>query len=120
MPRSRKTRQAQAAASTTREARWQSPPAIANNSGLSYGGGIDDNTGPLKVTNSTIANNSAPSGGGIYCATASSTLTTVNTTMVYNTRRAGGGGGLDVAAGTSTLYNTIVALNTDGSGAAAR
>ena len=62
------------------------------------------------MTNSTIALNSAPLGGGIYNT---GTLTLINDTVAYNNATSSGGGaGLDAASGTATLFNSIVAQNT--------
>ena len=73
--------------------------------------------GDLTVINSTIADNSADTGGGIA---SESSLTTVNSTIAYNdVTSVGVGGGLDVIAGTAILDNTIVALNTIGTGSTA-
>ena len=82
------------------------------------GGGIDEESGTLTLTNSTIAGNSAQYvGAGIH--ENSGTLTAVNCTIAYNTEPSNGdgfGGGMDITEGTATLDNTIIALNTDGTG----
>ena len=90
---------------------------LSNNS-ASSGGGVFNLGGTLNVIDSTVAGNSAQAGGGIYNL---GTLTAVNSTIAYNQAlTAGGGGGLGNGSGaTSILHNTIVALNTDGSGAGA-
>ncbi len=91
----------------------------SGSAGLGYGGGIDFPRGGLTITNSTVADNSAGSGGGIAVPSwndGAATLTAVNDTIAYNTATRSGGG-LDVINGTANLYNTIVATNTDASGA---
>ena len=90
-----------------------SDSTIAGNSADSGGGGILG-AGTLTVVNSTIAGNY---GGGIY---AYGTLTAVNSTIADNTVTFSFfGGGLTIDEGTATLYNTIVALNTYQNGALA-
>jgi hypothetical protein len=104
---------------------------IAYNSSASGGGGIYNESiaggGTLKVTNSTIDNNSASGtdpnyggGGGIWT---DGTVAVTNSTIAYNNAaKSGESGGLHVAlfyySGTTTLDNTIVALNTNGGAAA--
>ena len=80
--------------------------------GTGNGGAIANLGGTATVTNSTIANESAATGAGIYNA---GNLTLINATIAYNNAtQSGGGGGLDAASGTATLYNSIVAQNTAG------
>ena len=81
--------------------------AITGN--VAYKGGGIYNRGPLTITDSTIANNSASSfGGGI--TNDGAPLTAVNDTIVYNTLdSAYRGAGLDAYSDTATLYNSIVA-----------
>ena len=68
----------------------------------------------LTVFNSTIAYNSAYTGGGIANNYA---LTVVNSTIAYNTASASSGGGGLSGIGTVTLNNTIVAGNLSGTSA---
>ena len=84
--------------------------AITGN--FAYKGGGIYNRGPLTITDSTIANNSASSfGSGI--ANDGAPLTAVNDTIAYNTLESayGGGAGLDAYSDTATLYNSIVVRN---------
>ena len=86
------------------------------------GGGIDENSGTLTITNSTIAGNSAQ-GFGAGIQENDGALTAVNCTIAYNVEpstESGFGGGMDVTQGPVTLDNTIIALNTDGPGPGAR
>jgi hypothetical protein len=73
----------------------------------------------LTISNSTIANNTAPNGGGIVLRSFSGTLNVVSTTItgnVANTSGTGagyGGGGIAINSGSGTiaLDNTIVSGN---------
>ncbi len=84
--------------------------AAANGSG---GGILNHAGGSLAVTNSTIANNSATLGGGIY---AFGTLTLTHATITNNsasgTSTSGAGGGLRVISGSASISNSILAQNT--------
>ncbi len=81
-----------------------------------YGGAIDDTNGggvgPGDVlTNVTLADNSATTGGGAVYSSLSN-ITLVNATVAYNSVGSGGAGaGVDAANGSVNLYNTIVDLN---------
>jgi predicted outer membrane repeat protein len=90
---------------------------FGGNSAAVFGGGIAVSGSVMTVTNSTLANNSANSGGGIDDG---GYLTVVNSTIAYNIAwlqsPSQGGGGLS-SLGSSVapvLDNTIVALNTLG------
>jgi hypothetical protein len=91
----------------------------ANGSGgARSGGGLYVASGSVSLTNDTISENSAASGGGLDLG--DGTLLLLNCTVAGNSVASGGtAGGLEVAAGTATLDNTIVALNTAGSGSTA-
>ena len=77
---------------------------ISNNQATNGGGIFNDDT--LTLTNTTVAGNSASTGGGVDDAAA---FTAESATIAYNTGSVGGG--LYLGSGTATLYNTIVALN---------
>ena len=82
---------------------------LADNSALD-GGGIY-NCGTLTVSNSTLADNSALDGGGIYnCGT----LTVSNSTLAGNSANSSGGGIFDGSSCYATLNNTIVANSPSG------
>jgi hypothetical protein len=90
---------------------------LSSNTATTAGGAIANAGGvaapPIgaTLTNSTIANNSAPVGGGIENT---GTLTLINVTVAYNNAtQAGGGAGLAAASGTATLHNSIFASNKD-------
>lgn len=100
---------------------------IENNSGVvklsrstvsgnssTYGGGIENFPGTLILEQCTVANNSALlNGGGISTSGGSTTIT--QSTVCGNSAGPGngaGGGGIGKNLGTLTLSNTIVALNT--------
>ena len=72
-----------------------------------------DNLGTLTISNTTIAENTAVAGGGIWNFSTGvplpGVLTTINVTIADNTV---GGGLLCELRERSTLYNTIVAANT--------
>jgi hypothetical protein len=76
------------------------------------GGGIDNESGgTLTVTNSTIANNSAGTGGGIYNALG--TMTVADSTIANNTASRGGGieNAIFVDIGTVTVTDSTIANN---------
>jgi len=95
--------------------------SVSSSDSFGTGGGIEEDSGGLTVTNSTIAGNSAQYvGAGIHAS--SGTMTAVNCTIAYNnepSQSSGLGGGIDITEGTATLDNTIIALNTDGTGTSA-
>lgn len=71
------------------------------------GGAIYNSTGPMTITNSTLYNNIADKGGGIYN---SNPLTVINTTLYSNTAVLGGiGGNLYLNSSVARLKNTLVA-----------
>lgn len=84
--------------------------AISQNTNTStaLGGGGILNAATLRVTNSTIAQNSAQNGGGIYNYLGIMTVT--NSTLSGNTA-SGGGGGIDNDVGTLTVTNSTLAGN---------
>ncbi len=78
-----------------------------------FGGGIN-NVGTATITGTAVSNNSAGTGGGIYCGDvfgpASVTLT--GSTITQNTGNIGGG--LEVQSGTATISGSTFSNNTDG------
>ncbi len=73
-------------------------------------GGAIANSGTLKLTNSTIAGNTAANGGGVFNSLGN--LTTINVTIAANSASGpDAGGGLDITGGSVLLFNTIVATN---------
>jgi hypothetical protein len=90
--------------------------AITHNSaGFSVGGGLAV-SGDITITNTTIALNGAPVGGGLRVSTLPTGQAIVRLTNVTiaDNRSSDGGGGLRVEAGaTVLLQNTIIARNTD-------
>ncbi len=86
---------------------------LASNTATTAGGSIA-NAGTATVTDSTIANSTAPLGAAIENT---GKLTMINDTVAYNTAtQSGGGAGLAVVSGTVTVFNSIIAQNTDGTG----
>ena len=80
------------------------------------GGILNDNTGTVNVTDSTIYGNSGTYGGGIY--NASSGTVNVTDSTIYNNSATDGGGIYSIGSGTvnvtdSTIYNNSA---TDGGG----
>jgi CSLREA domain-containing protein len=69
-------------------------------------GGLD-NWGILTVINSTIVNNQAVTGGGVYNTNAASDLTMINSTVANNTASSAGNN-FYVAAGRVTVRSTII------------
>jgi CSLREA domain-containing protein len=84
---------------------------IAQGLAVRNGGGLF-NDGALALTNVTIAENSATSGGGIYNVENTLPMNLTNTTIVSNTNAPAspGAGILNLGAGL-TLKNTLVAFN---------
>ncbi|MBR2030015.1 MAG: bacterial Ig-like domain-containing protein, partial [Clostridia bacterium] len=81
---------------------------ISNNTAKKSGGGIySDYTGTIEISNATISNNSADTGGGI-CS--EGTLTANNVTISGNTASREGGG--IRVSGTATLENVAILQNT--------
>ncbi len=86
-----------------------SDSTLAHNSAVS-GGGIYNDGGTVTVSDSTLAHNSASqSGGGIY--NDGGTVTVSDSTLAYNSASQSGGGIYNYH-GTVTLLSTIVAANT--------
>ena len=79
-----------------------------NTSGLAGGGIWNDTTGTLNISNSTISDNTANDGGGIYNFSGTQTLT--NSTVSGNTASASGGG-IYNSSDTMTLINSTVTDN---------
>ncbi|MCL4262212.1 MAG: PKD domain-containing protein [Anaerolineae bacterium] len=89
---------------------------IANNTTLNNGGGIEG-TGHVVIENSTIRNNTAWAGGGIYLFHPTSLLRIEGSTISGNAA-VGSGGGMFLAA-PGTISNTTISGNTveeDGGG----
>ena len=83
------------------------------------GGGIDENSGTLTITNSTIAGNSAQGfGAGIQENQWRADGRQLHHRLQLRAqhRPSGFGGGMNITQGPVTLDNTIIALNTDGPG----
>ncbi len=76
----------------------------------SFPGGIY-NIGTLTVVSSTVSDNTAGSGGGIY-NDVGGTLTVVSSTLSHNTANPGAGGGIENNGGTVTVKSSIVSDNT--------
>jgi predicted outer membrane repeat protein len=86
-----------------------------NSASADNGGGIENATqGTLTVTNSTLSGNSAGTLGGGICNDLRATATVTSCTLSANSARAGGGISNTYLLGTVTLGNTIVAGNTGG------
>ena len=81
---------------------------LSNNSAQSGGAIFNANAGPLKLTDCTLANNSADSGGAIFNV---GHVTLTNATLSGNSASSGGGAYNDPGA-SLTLANTIIAGNT--------
>jgi CSLREA domain-containing protein len=83
---------------------------ISGNTATTYGGGIHMSSGTsLKVINSTVANNTAGVGGGIYTEGASTSIT--HSTIAGNSANWVGG-----VFGSITAANSIIAANVSESG----
>jgi uncharacterized repeat protein (TIGR01451 family) len=91
---------------------------IADNTAQSGAGVfINNNDLPLTVENSTISGNRASErGGGLYLSTTYDELALRNTTIVSNTAGLGQGGGVSMRKTSMRLENTIVANNAGQSG----
>ncbi|MCD4727189.1 MAG: hypothetical protein K8R46_05985, partial [Pirellulales bacterium] len=84
--------------------------SILNNSSSNNGGGICISGGNTKIINSIITDNvTETNGGGIY-SQLSATVTVINSTIADNS--AGSGGGVFGESSDITLVNAIVACNT--------
>ena len=83
---------------------------ISNNTGASAGGGID-NGSDLTLTNVTLADNSATYGGGLYNAACGCGDVSMFDSTVTGNEASQSGGGIYNAAGSLTLTNSIVAGN---------
>ena len=89
---------------------------IGNNTANQEGGGIYLEEGGLFVDNSTIAENTAWRGGGVYTVGADSVFRLLHTTVAYNTANdsgnelRSGGGGLNIN-GTVYITSSLVVLN---------
>jgi len=85
---------------------------ISGNTSFNYGGGIEAiASSGLTVLNSTIANNTSQYGGGIDVDSTPTTIT--NSTISGNTANGDSrGGGIYVYSGSVTVTNTIIAGNT--------
>lgn len=82
--------------------------------GNNPGGGIHNSFGLLRLTNSTIYNNSSITGGGIYNGGGTSLIT--NSTISGNTAGIGGGGGLfNGDSGSVGVSNSTISGNTSNS-----
>ncbi|MDA0243868.1 MAG: hypothetical protein OT477_10670 [Chloroflexi bacterium] len=91
---------------------------VSGNTATSLGGGIFNAvSGTLTLNNSTVSGDTAPSGGGILNAGA--TLTLNNSTVSGNTA-SGGGGGIYNYLSTTTLNRSIVSGNISPTGAEIR
>ena len=87
---------------------------ISNNSNSDLGGGIHNNGGLFTIENSTICGNTALAGGGISNSPGN-TLTAINSTICNNTTTGYDGGGID-NSGTVNLTNVTIANNSAGRG----
>lgn len=85
----------------------------------SNGGGIAIGSGAMRLSNSTISQNTASGdGGGLFSqdGSAGTTQQVISTTIAHN-QTGGSGGGLSIVSDASSslvLYNSIVAENLDG------
>lgn len=86
---------------------------VANNNAAN-GGGIYTDNASLTLTGSTISNNTARVGGGIRSL--SSTLKLAGGTVANNTADSGDGGGMIIISGALILTNSMVMNNTALSG----
>src|SRR6185436_1960960 len=84
---------------------------ISQGSAGTNGGGVF-NDGALDLTNVTITQNSATSGGGIYNVENTQPINLANTTIVSNTNSPdSSGAGIFNAGAGLTLKNTLLAFN---------
>lgn len=82
---------------------------ITKNKGTSSGGGVDMYGTTLLITNSTIAQNTAPYGAGIQIAEGS--LQLYNSTVAQNTAKTDGGGIYSATLDLVEIISTIIAGN---------
>jgi CSLREA domain-containing protein len=78
------------------------------------GGGIaagTSSTSTVQITDSTIAGNTAPRGGGIYAQGANSTTTITRSTLSGNTSTSVRGGAIDAVSGSTTVIGSIIGGN---------
>src|SRR3990167_9486320 len=86
---------------------------ISNNTTSSYGGGIYCSGGTKTISNNTISDNTSSSyGGGISCYSGTNTIS--NNTISDNTASSYGGG--IYCNGTNTISNNMISNNTASSG----
>jgi len=82
---------------------------IANNSANDGGGGIYNKSGQVTVTASTISGNSSTGGGGgIYSTDTNAIVTLTNSTLSGNTATFSGGGFKNISGTLTIINNTIV------------
>ncbi|MEM7053976.1 MAG: IPTL-CTERM sorting domain-containing protein [Pseudomonadota bacterium] len=80
--------------------------------GATFGGGIQGFGGSLTITDSTISNNTADVGGGIYFSSAApAALTITNSTISGNTGGGSGGGITHNNSGYVVLTDTVISGN---------
>jgi len=83
---------------------------IAGNKAEGNGGGLDNAT-TLSVYSTTIANNTAFNGGGVWAEGAGSTILLQGTTVSGNSASPNAGGGLAQEGGTTNLVNSTFSGN---------
>ena len=93
--------------------------AVVNSNG---GGGIYSNQGTINLTSSTVANNIAQYGGGIYVNLAAAQLTINDSHILSNQGLAEGltifpGGGIHIGAGSGIMHSGLISGNTAHRGA---
>jgi hypothetical protein len=90
---------------------------VTGNTASVDGGGVEVDCGTLNATASTISNNTADHGGGIYVDGCGATINVTNSTVANNTA-VFNGGGIDVFCSTVNLTGATFSHNTvtDGSG----
>jgi len=74
------------------------------------GGGILNRSGTATISDSVVRNNVAFAGGGVQNFLITSTMIITNSTIIDNTADTGGGGGVDTG-GTITITNSTIAGN---------
>lgn len=81
------------------------------------GGGMATSGGELAISQSTIAENAAVDGGGLYAAPGAASRVVIDSTSIFDNHASGDGGGMMSSASAGVITNTTVSGNgADGHG----
>ena len=91
--------------------------SYGNSNTATTGGGIYVASGTLNLIDSSVANNVAGNGGGIYATGGSSNVNLTRSTISNNSVGTGNGGGINInTGGTASLVNSTISNNSAGNG----